>query len=165
MKKSFGEDSNIFVNILTNIQNVIPKTNKKMWPSCADECYTVCKNEVERELGSTAFMLRILTNSFISGTEIVQGRITFNFLGDINKPMEQILTGQWANDSQYFQMNFPSKLPGRLIMGLGPSSSGKTRNAKLIIKLMAKLEPNYPSFFSLSTVAYFENCRLFTKQF
>ena len=77
-------------------------------------------------------MLRVLSSSVIDTTANDEGEdgsfpLKFIFeLGDGN------LSGVWENDHKYFKLKEldPQSEKSRLIMGLGPSASGKTFWAK-----------------------------------
>jgi len=154
-----AKEPDYFTTMFTAIQQAIPQTvplykkvanfiNKNIWLDCIDQCEQVCLNYIKQETQSTAYMLRVLTNSVVSSSEIdsnVNNGITFNYIRSA-----QPLTGKWYDDKNKFQMNFPSSTgngSGRLIMGFGPSSSGKTRNAQGVIQLMQAVTPGFPNLF------------------
>ena len=89
---------------------------------------------------STAFMLRVLTNSVIDTTandDGEGGNLPLKFIFELG---DGKLTGVWENDHQYFKLKEldPQSQESRLIMGLGPSAAGKTFWARNVIKLMGK---------------------------
>jgi hypothetical protein len=120
----------------------------KEWQTCSNECFTVLSHAIQTEVHSTAYILRCLSRSIIS----TRGEyLTFTFDLDVlaNDPAS-IFTGLWADDSKHFHIEplDPSRKP-RLIMGLGPSASGKTYWAKTLIALLSK-DPIFPrSFLSI----------------
>ena len=84
----------------------------------------------EMELNSTAYMLRVLTKAV---------------LGDKNKPIRfnvqsgKTLTGIWDHDKKHIFFENDNQNPnkkGMLIMGLGPSASGKSFMGEKIIEIM-----------------------------
>ena len=84
----------------------------------------------ELELNSTAYMLRVLTKAV---------------LGNKNKPIRfnvengSTLTGIWNNDKNHIYFENDNKNPnkeGMLIMGFGPSASGKSFMGEQIIEIM-----------------------------
>jgi hypothetical protein len=96
------------------------------------------------EIYSTAYMLRLLSTSVIGDT------VNYKILFMIKQDNISKLTGKWENDSQYFDIKTTdsnSNETGRLIMGFGPSASGKTYCAKQIIDLMAIVDTTFPKFF------------------
>lgn len=105
-------------------------------PTCFDTCYF----NVMTEINSTAYYLRCLTNSLLNTNYI----ISFN----INNP----LTGLWKDDYPFITFDIKKDgtiihSNGRLIMGFGPSSSGKTYCAKQIIELLHLNNPQFPNDF------------------
>jgi hypothetical protein len=72
------------------------------------------------------------------------------------------MTGKWIDDQKIFQieicnvsiingkttiLNYKKPENGRFILGAGPSASGKTYNAGLIIEMMKMVDPSFPTFF------------------
>jgi hypothetical protein len=93
---------------------------------------------VTMEIESTAYILRTLSNSIISADN---STIQFSVTGE--------LTGHWSNDSQYInimQIGNESQ-NSRLLLGLGPSASGKTYWAKSIIEIFSNSSPTFPKTF------------------
>lgn len=154
MTKSFGSDD-YFLNLYKNIINILPDNHdKNVWVNCIKDCYVQTHNEVEYEINhSTAYMLRVLTKSVVGDTE--NNKIVF-YITQTKK-----LTGVWKNDSKYIDMqiqtinnntilntsNNTDNINSRLIMGFGPSASGKTYCANKVIELMTSIETNFPKFF------------------
>ena len=123
--------------------------NKKKWVKCYDnksnKCYTLCHNYVEKEIKSTAYMLRIIASSVIG-----IGNVSETLQIEISRSDFDNLTGIWANDSDKFKLSWNVPLPptsARLIMGFGPSASGKTHCAKKVIELMTSVKPDFPTVF------------------
>jgi hypothetical protein len=158
IKKSFYDNNNIhyFENIDEKLKDEITKMNitndKNKWIECKDKCEKYCIKMMSYEIDSTAYMLRLLSASIIGDTN--NNKIVYNIkeVNDINKN----LTGKWENDSKYFDIKIidsnkneinNKNETGRLIMGFGPSASGKTYCAKQIIELMTKVDNKFPKFF------------------
>jgi len=147
MKKSFGSNT-YFTNLFEKIMNVLPPKKKgQEWVSCVKDCFSQTHGNVLLEIGSTAYMLRVLTKSVVG--DIKNNQITFVFsLGNKEK-----ITGLWEKDKDYFKMKILSKerskknCKGRLIMGFGPSASGKTYCANRVIELMTSIDGEFPKFF------------------
>ncbi len=126
------------------------------WIYCKKDCVVALVNQIENEVNSTAFMLRVLTNSVI---DITDGTLPLKFYY-INKNNEP-LTGVWSDkkdkkakkiipgDHRFFRIVQldGSSIRGRLIMGLGPSASGKTFWAENVIKLLRKTDAYFPRSF------------------
>jgi len=113
------------------------------WTSLCDK-NTRCGNPlfkmVDNEIKSTVYMLRLIYKSI--KPEIIKDTPLFSIENHDKTP----LTGKWEDDSKYINLNIHENEP-RLIMGFGPSASGKTFNTETIIKLLSKLEDNFPTMF------------------
>ena len=123
------------------------KKGEHKWINCTGTCVRQLSEQIKREITSTAFFLRILTNSVIDTTE---GECPLKFYYD--NPKKEILTSVWSNDHKYFKLKrLDETAPfGRLIMGLGPSAAGKTYWAENVIKLIRKTDDLFPrSFLSI----------------
>jgi len=126
------------------------------WIYCKHDCVRDLVKQIENEVNSTAFMLRVLTNSVIDTTD-GELPLKFYYINPNNEP----LTGVWGDkknkkekrkipgDHRFFrlvQLDGQS-IRGRLIMGLGPSASGKTFWAENVIKLLRKTDSYFPRSF------------------
>jgi len=142
--KSFGEKGvQYFVEAKKDIfesKNILDLSkknvlSKKEWTSCNTQCRALLNNYIKKEIESTAFFLRILANSIISTVDGAHVQFSINDVGQ--------LSGKWENDMQYFNIVYvgnsedDNKISGRLIMGFGPSASGKTYWAKNVIKMFS----------------------------
>ena len=125
------------------------KQRADMWIRCRDECYNITHDSVNQEIASTAYMLRVLSNTLISPDKCKPKlQILYENLSETNGPGSS-LTGKWNEDSKYFTITKVGKgdNTSRLIMGFGPSASGKTYWAKNVIGLLNKYVKNFPSTF------------------
>ena len=146
------------------------------WRNCVKDCYTICHEYVKNEVESTAYMLRILSASVLGDTKnykvcfhiehdisnfvnIISGK----WNDDTKKPDDNSPHKSTTQDKQVFQIeicrisqdgkfilsenneNKPEN--GRFILGAGPSASGKTYNAGLIIEMMKMVDTDFPTFF------------------
>ena len=134
------------------------------WKQCEDKCHTLITDAVNQEIGSTAFMLKLLADSVIR-PDGRQHRLKIgldeSFFRRSDKPGGdkantsncRLLTGRWKDDAPFLRLVLPTfKDPekptsGRLIMGFGPSASGKTYWAKTILGLLAQADNNFPDVF------------------
>jgi len=117
--------------------------NQPQWIKCSDECFNVVNHLIKSEIHSTAFMLRLITNSLLTNNP--KARIKFKFNGNIDTD----LTGLWKADKDKFEL-LPlelEKTDPRLIMCYGPSAAGKTFNAKKVIELIRIGDLTFPSAF------------------
>lgn len=149
-------------NVNDTVLQVIEKSNNEGWIDCTNNifrgmiqlnkkrtsCFKVLSELMNKEINSTAFMLRVLSGSVIDSTsekqdeEWVNGKYPLKF--KYNGPNER-LSNNWIEDSKYFeleQLDYDSS-EIRLIMGLGPSASGKTHWARYIIKLIGMSNNTY----------------------
>jgi len=165
--KSFGT-TNFFVNSKTTINDIITKTtneyikqNKikksesqdKKWIGCKNECKYTLQYCIEQETSSTAYYIRLLCNSIICCKNnnkplILSIRLKENVEVDA-------LNGKWVDDVDKiiisgFETYYTSNnIKPRLIMGFGPSASGKTKLTYELIKLLIDVEGNqfFPNTF------------------
>ena len=100
--------------------------------------YDKLKNIVNIEINSTAYMIKTISICILSIDPKIKS-IILNFNDSIDK-----LTGLWDDDKKYFTINKMHETSTKLIMGLGPSASGKTFNAKTIIEIISKSNPDFP---------------------
>ena len=136
------------------------------WKQCEDKCKALITNAVNQEIGSTVFMLKLLANSVIRpdgkahrlkiGLDESFFEKTKDDTDKGNKSSRsncRLLTGRWKEDAPFLHLVLPTfKDPekptsGRLIMGFGPSASGKTYWAKTILRLLAQADNNFPDVF------------------
>ncbi len=136
MQNAF-KSSDFFYKMYDTIRNYLPTKTKKSWEDCVNDCFYICNKYSNYEISTTAYILRALSNSLIGDTSY-----TLSF-----KVLEDKLTGYWENDQNYIQIQTtnPNMLHhGRLIMGFGPSSSGKKYCVNKIIELMSSNDPSFP---------------------
>lgn len=163
-----------FTNISQEIQKYIDmytqnfKCNKETWIECNTKCSNYLKELLDSEINSTAYMLRVLQHSILSNNESNNETNNISLLvTDINK-----INGVWSNDMNYLilksygdeigNINNKTLRKGKLIMGFGPSASGKTYWAQNIINLFSKDKNNYPnSFISIDGGIYREKCEIY----
>lgn len=129
------------------------------WKACEDKCNTLITNAVNQEIGSTAFMLKLLADSVIR-PDGKKHRLKIGLDESFYKRSDtpdgagcRLLTGRWKDDAPFLRLVLPTfKDPekptsGRLVMGFGPSASGKTYWAKTILGLLAQADNNFPDVF------------------
>jgi hypothetical protein len=150
-----------FSDAQTSIQDKIVEIKKnkgqnlsKTWVSCKD-CTTIA-TQIETELNSTAYILRVLSKSFLKAST---SACTISF--EVTKSPE--ITGVWEQDKDYIEMNFSEPNSSqRLIMGFGPSSSGKTYCAQKMIDVFCKTYEDFPkSFLTIDGGVYRENSKIY----
>jgi hypothetical protein len=146
-----NEDIFNFSLAKTSVDEVVDKLDKKkktkkegIWAYCKGSCVDKLKSLIKREIHSTAYMLRFLSNSTIDITD-GQHPLKFSYNNPNNKP----ITGEWENDKELFDLTPLDLTNGnaRFIAGLGPSAAGKTYWAKNIITLLGQAEGNFPKSF------------------
>lgn len=145
------------------------------WKDCVKDCYSTCHEYVKNEVESTAYMLRILSASVLGDTK--NYKIGFYINGDVfnypniisgkwnddtKEPDKKSPYKNIIQDKEVFQIeicnvsivdgkttiiNYTKPKNGRFILGAGPSASGKTYNAGLMIQMMKMVDPLFPDFF------------------
>lgn len=160
MIKSFPYENGNFIGYFDNLRNDIkdklpePATTKeyekKQWLTCSNVCYNITSKAILNEIKSTAYMLRVLSNSLISYNKCNQKLyISYENTNENGEP-GNLLTGNWEYDSKHFTITKIGKgddTNSRLIMGLGPSASGKTYWARNVIELLNQNISDFPSTF------------------
>lgn len=132
LNPSIGKDGQCYENI----------ANNDKWVSCVDKCQSRLSMLVDYELNTTICILRFLSNSVLT----IKDEETFNNNLTISIDYQNIynLNNNWENDSKYLNIieiandNISKGIggQGRLVLGFGPSSSGKTYWAKAILKIL-----------------------------
>ena len=142
------------------------------WKKCEGTCRTLITDAVNQEIGSTAFMLKLLADSVIRPDDRPH-RLKIGLdpsfykgtgeekRGTGNGNSCRLLTGRWKDDAPFLHLVLPKKRgsgangglatgsppKARLIMGFGPSASGKTHWAKTILGRLAQADPLFPEVF------------------
>ena len=113
-------------------------SSRTEWVSCLNTCNSTLSKLIQKELVSTAYMLRILSQSVLS----VDGSA-------IEFATTAPLTGLWATDANNIHVHRLNRdtAPSRLILGLGPSASGKTYWAKSLIAMLSDSDERFPKTF------------------
>lgn len=105
------------------------------WVSCYGKCDAIVRALIAAELNSTAYMLRALVASVLT---VEKGNA-------IQFAITEPLTGVWEIDHHVLQIvRLGDPVPGRLIMGFGPSASGKTYWAKSLLTLFSSADSTFP---------------------
>lgn len=146
LNKSNGSLKIIDKTITSVINQTILKarssSNVEKWMNCNEGCSDMLLKMTNQEIISTAYMLRLFAASIIDVTKT--NSLTFRYNG--NSHLE--LTGVWRRDSELFNIIGGSDdVPKRLIMGLGPSASGKTFWVENIIKMFGETSQDFPPTF------------------
>ena len=140
------------------VQNIVDRDKKKrkhddgIWTYCTGGCVAELTKLINKELKSTAFMLRFMSNSTIDITADddtgLNGEYPLTFI--YNNPSGKQVTGIWENDKELFDLKPLDLREGanaRFIAGLGPSAAGKTYWAKNAINLLGQTDPTFPKSF------------------
>jgi hypothetical protein len=154
-------DSSDVVGVHNKVKNAIlskyrfkkPCSDRK-WVECDSSISKTLKAFVATELNSTAFMIRALCMCVMVSDTIKSADmppITFTFNGGAEH-----MTGNWDEDKENITMAYTTpNQTSRLIMGFGPSASGKTYWAQNVINLFAASNPTFPTtFFSIDGGLY-----------
>ena len=135
--------------------------SKKEWTSCNSQCRALLKGYIDKEIESTAFFLRILAKSIIKDEDDKEDTRHVQFA--INDSNVGQLKGNWENDMQFFNIVYvgnsdnDNKISGRLIMGFGPSASGKTYWAKNVIEMFST-DTKFPKSFLTIDGGLYREC-------
>ena len=116
---------------------------EKEWYKLSDKnkkLFDKLENVVNTEIESTAYMIKTISTSILSIDPAIKS-INIKLKNLDIKPSDFI--GIWDKDKDKFELELMDKNT-KLIMGLGPSASGKTFNAKNIIELLLKTNPEFP---------------------
>ena len=124
---------------VSNSGNTCETFLKNKWIPCKTDCYKQLFDLATKEVNSTAYMLRLFSNSVLK----VAKTYTLSFIYNGEK-----LTGLWKDDKSKFKIKTNDRSIPRLILGFGPSASGKTYWADNIIKIFnSKYEDSFPKLF------------------
>lgn len=124
--------------------------NIEKWIYCEKHCVKVLLPLIKAEINSTAFMLRVLSGSVIDTTTNNDLPLKFEYYNPEDEPLSGIwMDGDNQGDHRFFKL---CKLDStsdesRLIMGFGPSASGKTYWAENIIKMIQSKQQSFPKSF------------------
>ena len=144
------EDKIVFIDLREKINKEIEKYNKNEndWYSCKNECFKFFNNIINSEIETTAYILRAISNCILKKKEEEEEeeeeKLFFELI-DNDVP----LTGIWKEDRKNIKIKLSpkeDKKDKRLIMGFGPSASGKTYMAQNIINWLAE-DKNFPNIF------------------
>jgi len=158
--------NNLIKTSLNNLNNSITKDMKSCSYKNTNDCWIYCDQYCKKfitkliniEIHSTIYMLNVISNSLLS---INDSYIIF-IIKDRN--IER-LTGIWNHDCIYIKFKVSnSESNTRLIMGFGPSSSGKTYCSKSIIRILSATDKKFPkSFLSIDGGIYREKSLIYQK--
>jgi Cdc6-like AAA superfamily ATPase len=148
---------------ILSVQKFTSPCNSKDWKSCSSNCRTILSKLIMTELTSTPYMIRALSASILWANSKKGGipPVTFTWNRD-GTNQSTFLTGTWEDDKKKITMNFNNpNTSSRLIMGFGPSASGKTYWAQTLINLFSKV-PNFPqTFISIDGGIYRESSMIY----
>lgn len=138
-RKSFGNLKNFVNNFKAGVDEMFETQSKTFmepkWIKCKNQCNLFVKEYIKKELKTTAFILRCLEKSMINASLNIS-------CSNIKK-----VTGDWNLDKYLFKIKNFNQESGRLIMGFGPSASGKTYWANNVISMLGDIESDFPKVF------------------
>jgi hypothetical protein len=149
------------------LEKIKNKDGNKGWIYCSKSCNGILKL-FKNDINSTLYMLNIISCSLVAINK-EESSVIFIFNGDIKE-----LTGLWEKDKTKFKLkiynsknsnsNSNSNTKTRLIMGLGPSASGKTYSAVKIISMLSNNDPTFPKeFLSIDGGTYREKSYIYQR--
>ena len=124
------------LNIFTPVEHC--NLLKKDWVTCKKNCFKTINQYISREIESTAYMLRLIHGSIIK----THGSVKLAFVYDGAK-----LNGLWEHDMTHFTLDNTDVADARLVMGFGPSASGKTYWARNILQIFRTVSEDFPKLF------------------
>jgi hypothetical protein len=141
---------------ITSLYPFIKPCTKREWKSCSGTCQAILSDLIQKEIGSTAYMVRSLFRSVLWANKKKDDLIPITL--SFNSP----LTGEWQKDIAVIKMTLTNPNPkGRLIMGFGPSAAGKTYWAQTLINLFSKVEGFPNTFLSIDGGLYRETSMIY----
>jgi hypothetical protein len=122
------------------------------WSKCVQDCEKILGKFIKDEIESTAYILRVLSNSVLSIDDNNNELVFYtNFSPQLTEMIMKGkggITGQWEHDKGFFRLKrLGENRNTRLIMAFGPSASGKTVLGKTIIKLIHDNDDTFPATF------------------
>ena len=135
--KSFDYKMDEIIKIVYSLSlNYIPdeKKNKDGWIECNGEDKEKLKSLLDEEKNTNSFIIKCLNKSFLNYDE--QNKPIFHEMNHNNGTSTRI-----NYNSIIFKGEYKHKDQKKLIMGFGPSASGKTHMSSKIIKILNKLYP------------------------
>ena len=128
--------------IFNELKSLNENLKNESWIKCKDKCFKKIKGFLDAEVNSTAYILRCLVSSIIQ-SKSTNIRLKIKVNTDIKN-----LTGVWKNDKEFITIEELEKnKKSRLIMGFGPSASGKTFWAESIIDILSSTDKSFPNAF------------------
>ena len=138
-------DLTIFSENLFQQDEKLVNNRSQSWKQCKDTCATTLNEFIQREFNSTVFMIRLICNSLVS--PISKNDKTEKVFLLCHKNENEYFEGNWEHDKQFFTIENTYKGQSRLILGFGPSASGKTYWTKTIISLLKEKVIDFPQVF------------------
>lgn len=116
----------------------IPKGKGDKWKPCRSKCKAnVLKGYVKDEMESTAFILRCMGEAILEPGGKSPGKLKISLIGPLQMFKDDI-SGKWEDDRKHFKLDSWNRGKGHLIMGFGPSASGKTFWAENLVGMLNK---------------------------
>lgn len=138
-------DLTIFSENLFQQDEKLVNNRSQSWKQCKDTCATTLNEFIQREFNSTVFMIRLICNSLVS--PISNNDKTEKVFLLCHKNENEYFEGNWEHDKQFFTIENTYQGQSRLILGFGPSASGKTYWTKTIISLLKEKVIDFPQVF------------------
>lgn len=126
------------------------KNSTNKWVSCVNDCFEKLNKIIEKEINSSKYMYTIIRES------VCKGNIGITFKRKINSQINDIKDNDKWDDHDITLTNTDNKT--RLIMGLGPSASGKTYWANLIMEKLSSIKDFPKNFIAIDGGIYREKC-------
>jgi len=159
-------NTNLYITELTKIIDTFTVscdvyTYENKWKKCSDNCFSLVSTYINKEITSTIYILKAIADSIIT----VENNLKHKPLISFGIKNGTTLTGLWKDDIDKIKITNirgNSNNIRRLIMGFGPSASGKTYWAKNIIELFSKANKTFPkTFISIDGGLYRESSTIY----
>ena len=151
IEKSISKHVNLKETIQVALLQLKQTCNKTEWRKCLGTCSNILSAYIYDEIHSTHYILNCIAESAIWSDMVPQDKRDIHFIQNPDASAggnpRDYLTGDWEHDSQYISLVLPDGYEGRLIMGFGPSASGKTYWAQTLITLFSQTRPSFPKVF------------------
>lgn len=148
------------IKITTKLENGPDICNS--WINCSDTCLQELSKYVQYEMDTTLYMLNTISKSILNVNDV---QILKLFISSFVLANDNFFTNKFDKDYEHIyilqmggtifreildknsQPNMKQEYDSKLIMGFGPSASGKTYWAKQIIAILSKTSNSYPKDF------------------
>jgi hypothetical protein len=150
-KYNFSEMNENIERALSGLTpEILGNLSQGNWTTCSGDCLRILNKYMQQEINSTAYMLRLFSKSILGDKSKLQfSTLPNKSMSDLlkNHNVDDEMNGIWKNDQKNITIQAPVTPFPRLIMGFGPSASGKTYCAKTVLEMMQEADSSFPDLF------------------